>query len=379
MIDVRRLMAVLRKEVLHIVRDPRALTLSLFLPLFQLLLYSFVLTFDVTHIPTAVVDMDHTPLSRQYLTAFKSSTYFDLAPVLGYRDVDRLLTRGDVKIAIVVPHGFGETLAGGGTADAQTFVDGSDPRIAAVAQGYAQAISAQFSQSLRVGGLAARGVVITRGFPPIVVDRRVWYNPDLKSLNYIVPGLIGVIMAVITAVQVAGSLVVERERRTLENLLISPLKSRELVVGKVVPYIGLAAVQAIVITVVAIGGLGVPFRGSVLIFLVSLVLFVATMLGIGLWVSAIAQSQQTAQFLSFMLAGLPSFLLSGFIFPIASMPPVIQLFTYLVPTRYFLVILRGVFLKGSPLSALLSDMIALAVFATLALVASSLMLRRRLA
>jgi ABC-2 type transport system permease protein len=377
--DIRRMIAVLRKEALHIVRDPRALAISLALPLFQLLLYSYVLTFDVNHIPTVVVDLDHTSASRAYLTAFKSSTYFDLTPRVSYAGVDQALTRGDAKIAIVVPPGFGRTLAGGGQATAQVIVDGSDARVGAVGQGYAQAISNQFAQKLRLDGLAARGISLTRGFPPITVDRRVWYNPDLKSLNYIVPGLIGVIMAATTAVQVAGSVVVERERRTLENLLISPLKPRELIVGKVIPYIGLAASQAVIVTIVAVVGLSVPFRGSVAIFALAVVLFVATMLGIGLFVSSIAQTQQTAQFLSFMMAGLPSFLLSGFIFPIASMPPAIQAFTYLVPTRYFLVILRGVFLKGAPPAALLGNIASLAVFATLALVGSSLMLRRRFA
>lgn len=378
MIDARRLVAVIRKEVLHILRDPRTLAISLFLPLFQLLLYSYVLTFDVNHIPTAAVDLDHTPQSRAFLTAFKSSTYFDLVPQQNYSQVAGMLTRGEVKAAVVIPPGFGKTLTAGGQSSSQILVDGTDPRIAGPSQGYAQAIAAQFSQKVRLDGMAARGIVMTRGFPPITTDRRVWYNPDLKSLNYLVPGLIAVIMASITAVQIAGAIVVEKERRTLENLLISPLRSRELVLGKITPYIGLAAVQATVITAVAIVGLGVPFRGSALIFLVSLVLFVATMLGIGLWVSAIASTQQAAQFLSFMVSMLPSFLLSGFIFPIASMPPAIQAITYLVPSRYFLVILRGVFLKGAPLSALWTDMLALLLFATSILIFSVRLIRRKL-
>jgi ABC-2 type transport system permease protein len=377
-IDARRFLAVLRKEALHIVRDPRALIVALILPLFQLLLYSYVLTFDVTHIPTAVVDMDHTAESRSYLTAFKSSTYFDLMPYQSYVGVDRALTRNAVKVGIVVPSGFGRTLAGGGRTAVQILVDGSDPRIAAVGQGYAQAISSQFSQKLRLAGMSARGIIITKGFPPLTTDRRVWYNPELKSLNFIVPGLIAVIMSSITAVQIAGALVVEKERRTLENLLISPLRPRELILGKVVPYIGLAAMQAGIITVMAIWGLGVPFRGSVLIFVVATLLFLATMLGIGLWVSSVAETQQTAQFFSFLLAMLPAFMLSGFIFPVASMPAPIRAFTYLVPARYFLVVLRGVFLKGAPLSALWQDIAALAVFATGALGMSIVVLRRRL-
>lgn len=378
MMGARRLMAVLGKEALHILRDPRTLIISLILPLFQLLMYSFVLTFDVDHIPTAVMDLDRTQASRAFLGAYQASAYFDPQYAERHDEVDALLERGAVQAAIVVPPGFGHTLASGREAAVQVLVDGSDPRIAGVARGYAQAVAAQYTQRLRVAGLAAKGIVLEEGFPPVVAERRVWYNPELKSLNYIVPGLIAVIMASLTAVQIAGALVVERERRTLENLLISPLKARELVVGKVIPYVVIAALQAGAISAVGIFGLGVPFRGSITLFAAALVLYVATMLGLGLAVSAVARTQQTAQFIAFMVSMLPSFLLSGFIFPIASMPRAIQYITYLVPPRYFLSVVRGVFLKGAPLEALAPDLAALALFAAAGLVVSSVLLRRRL-
>lgn len=374
----RRFLAVLRKEVLHILRDPRTLGISLFLPLFQLLMYSFVLTFDVNHIPTVVADFDRTPASREFLSAYGASTYFDLIPVHTHAEVDDALTKGSAKAAIVVPPGFGRTLLAGGRAQLQVLVDGSDPRVAAVAQGYAQAIATQHGSTLRSRALAAKGIMMTRGLPPIRAERRVWYNPELESLDYIVPGLIAVIMASLTAVQIAGAVVVEREQRTLENLVISPLRSSELIAGKVSPYIVLAGLQAGTISAVAVFGLGVPFRGSVAIFAVALVLYVATMLGLGLAVSAVARTQQAAMFLSFMVSMLPSFMLSGFIFPIASMPRAIQYVTYLVPPRYFLSVVRGVFLKGAPLDALAGDIAALAAFAAVGLIVSTVLLRRRL-
>lgn len=368
----------MHKESLHIRRDPRTLVISLLLPLFQLLLYSYVLTFDVDHIPTAAVDMDHSASSRSLLTAFKSSTYFDLQTVGYGKELDRALTTNEAQVAVVIPPGFGRTLAAGEQAQVQLLVDGSDPRVAAIGASYARAIAAAFSQRVRVQQMAASGIVLRQGFPPIVAERRVWYNPELKSLNYLAPGLIAVIMASLTAVQIASALVVEKEHRTLENLVVSPLRSRELIVGKVVPYLGLAAFQATLVSAVCIFGLGVPFRGSVGWFLLALFLYVATLLGMGLAVSAVARTQQAAQFLAFMVTMLPSFMLSGFIFPIASMPAAVRAVSYLVPPRYFLSILRGVFLKGAPLSALAGDLLSLGAFAVAGIAVAMLLLRRSL-
>jgi ABC-2 type transport system permease protein len=378
MTGMRRLVAIMRKEALHIVRDPRALAVTLAMPLFQLLLYSLVLTFDVNHIPTVVLDMDKTPASRALVRSFESSTYFDLDAAVRHDDVDAALAEGRAQVALVVAPGFGRDIVAGRSTSLQILVDGSDPRVAGIAMGYAQAIAGQHSQKVRLAALDSKGIVLREGFPPIAAERRVWYNPELRSLNYLVPGLLVTIMAFGTAPQIAAAIVVEKERRTLENLVTSPLRAHELILGKITPYLGVAAFQASMITGVAIFGLGVPFRGSVLILVMAIALFVATLLSLGLFVSAIADSQLAATFLAFMVSLLPSFLLSGFIFPIRSMPPFIQTLTYAVPPRYFLTILRAEFLKGAPLSAVSGELTALAGFAAAGLVVSVLTLRGRL-
>lgn len=372
-------MAIMRKEALHIVRDPRALAVTLIMPLFQLLLYSLVLTFDVNHIPTVVLDLDKTPASRALVRSFESSTYFDLTAALRHDEVDAALAEGTAQVALVVAPGFGRDIASGRATVLQILVDGSDPRVAGIAMGYAQAIAGRHSQRVRLAALGSRGIVLREGFPPIAAEQRVWYNPELRSLNYLVPGLLVTIMAFGTAPQIAAAIVVEKEKHTLENLVTSPLRAHELILGKIIPYLGVAAFQAWMITVVAIFGLGVPFRGSVLILVLAIALFVATLLSLGLFVSAIADSQLAATFLAFMISLLPSFLLSGFIFPIRSMPPFIQTLTYAVPPRYFLTILRAEFLKGAPLAAVSGELTALAAFAAAGLVMSVMLLRRRLA
>lgn len=369
---------VMRKEVYHILRDPRTLALSLIIPLFQLFLYGYALTFDIRNIPVAVYDEDGGPASRRLIGDFTGSRYFDVIARPRTRDYGRRLDGGEIRVAIVIPPGFGRDIDGGGRPALQVLVDGSDPIIARAGVGYAAAIASRYSASVTTQSLFRKGLVIEEGIPPIEARTRVWYNPELRSVNFIVPGLIAIIMMVIATVETALAIVREKERGTMENLTVSPIHGWELVIGKIVPYLGLAFINAALIAGIAVEWFGVPLRGSVLLLLLALTTFIIGNLGLGLLISTITESQQVASLGAFLVTVMPAFLLSGFVFPIRSMPFTLQLVTYAVPARYFIAVVRGIFLKGAGAGILLPQLLALTFFALLTSVLSSVALRRSL-
>lgn len=366
----RRVRAIIRKEFIQIMRDPRSLLVAFVLPIVMLLLYGYGINTDVKHIRTAVLDLDNTRQSREILDAFSQSEYFDFKTRMGsYSELEHLLDSSKVTLAIVVPKGFGADLSHG-SAELQIVTDGSDASSATLAMGYAAQISRSYSQDLAIREMQRRGIS-AQAPAGIDVKTRYWYNPELDSSNFIVPGLIAVILMLLSALLTSMTIVRERERGTIEQLVVSPIQPIELMVGKILPYSLIAFID---IVLVILGGkliFKVPLMGSLPLLLVASYLFLTAALGIGLLISCISKSQLTAMAIALMATMLPTILLSGFVFPISGMPTVIRAVTYAIPARYFLVIVRGIFLKGIGLSYLWPQMLLMLIAGVLLIAVST--------
>lgn len=374
---MRRILAIARKELLHIVRDKRLLGVILVMPLIQLFLYSYALSFDVKQLPTATLDLDRTTSSRQYLDALSQSNYFKVTDVLGsYSQVDPAFESNTVKVTVVVGAGFGNDIAAGRAGKVQILVDGSDANAAQLGSTYASALSRIFGAKVVVDQLQAKGFS-TAAAAGLTSSTRTWYNPEGRSAAYFVPGLIVVLVTMVTVLQTANTLVREKENGTYEQLIVSPIRRIELMVGKIAPWAVIGALDIVIIALVGILVFGIPFRGSVLLLAVSSLLYVVCTLGLGLIVSARANSVDTANQLGALVSFLPTFMLSGFVFPISSMPWVLQGLSYLFPARYFMVITRTVFLKGGSFALLWPQIAALTVFAIVIVVMAASMYRER--
>ncbi|RJQ52544.1 MAG: ABC transporter permease [Actinobacteria bacterium] len=374
-----RILAIGRKEFVHIFRDPRIIMSVFGMPLIQLILFSYALNYDITNIPTAILDQDKTTTSRQLIQSFSASGYFAIDKRISTeRQIDDVLTAGTDKVVIKVPTGFADKIAKGGKAPVQVLIDGSDPNTAQTAAGYSAAIAQFWSGKVVAEAFKRRGLVAAEGIQPIEARLRVWYNPDMKSVNFLLPGLIAIIMMNIAIVQTAMAVVREKEYGTIEQLIASPVKRYELMIGKIGPYLGIAIIDIILISLVGIFLFGVPFRGSIFVMAIASALFIFGSLGLGLIISTMSSSLQTANQMATFLSFLPGFMLSGFVFPIRNMPVVLQWATYLVPARYYLSILRGVFLKGTGPSILWPNIFALVIYSTLTIVASALMFKKKM-
>jgi drug efflux transport system permease protein len=358
---VNKILAVAIKELRQAARDPFSLTLLLVLPVTLLLLYGFALNFDVRHVALALEDRDHSAASRELVQAFVRSTYFDLRRVLpAGADAAALFERREAQAVLVVPQRFGADLAAGLAPRLQLLLDGSDAQSATTILGYAQGVVAD--RNVRV--LAeALGVRDAAELPGVSYEPRVWYNPDLRSTEFLVPGLIGFILMLTAVVATALSLVRERERGTLEQLRITALRPAQLVVGKLVPYLGISLAATAIILGAAQLVFGVTIRGTILdLFLATLVYLVGA-LGWGLFVSTIAANQAMAFQIGVLSSMLPAIFLSGFIFPLRTLPLPLYVLSHVVPARYYLVVLRGVVLKGASLAAYADQMAFLGMFA----------------
>jgi ABC-2 type transport system permease protein len=358
---IRRLSSIIRKEAIHIVRDRRTLALSFVMPIVMLLLLGFAANTDVRNISLVVVDQDRSPASRALVDAFRAADYFRVDyEADSEAQIEPLIGQGAARAGLIVPPGYGDQLASGRTAQVGFVLDGSDPIVAQNALASATLIGQAKATEIALERLAARGQ--TAVFEaPIEVRTRVWYNPDLVSAYYMVPALIGIILLFQSLVLTSTAIVRERERGTIEQLIVTPIRSGELIVGKIVPYVVIAFVN--IIEVLLIGALlfRVPMNGSVLLLLALAALFMTTTLGIGLLISTIARTQQEAMITAIFYI-LPNIFLAGFFFPIAAMPPILQLISYFFPLRYFLIIVRGIVLKGVGLEALLPEVIGLTIF-----------------
>lgn len=373
------ILVIARKEFIKIRRDRRTMVYIIILPIAMLLLYGFGMRFDVTSVPVAILDYDRSQTSRDFLERFFTSGYFvRVADTNSYSQLEDHLNSGRARLGVVIPPDFGRKITLREKTKVQTLVDGTDSNTASIALGYFTGISQTYSVDLILDRL--RHITYPPPFdvPAVNIDSRVWYNPDLKSSHFVVPGIIAIIMMMVGAIMTAITIVQEKEMGSIEQLIVSPVRPVELVVGKIIPYIVLAMLDMVLIMAVAYLVFGVPVKGSLILLFFMAFLYLTNVLGIGVVVSTLTDTVQSAMLFAFLLSMLPSILLSGFVFPIENMPAVLQALSYLVPARYFLEIIRGIYLKGTGLSAFWPQVAFLHVFAIVLLTISTLRFKKRL-
>lgn len=372
-----RLTSIIRKEFIQILRDKRALAIILIIPIMQLFLLGYAATNDVRNIPLAVYDQCRCAESRSLLDAYRAADYFRLAySVTSEDEIRTLIENGQARAAIIIPPDYNTRLAKG-DAQAAFILDGSDPTSASTAYSAALLIGQAHSTQLMMENLQRAGVNTARLQQPLEIRTQVWYNPDLVSNYFMIPGVIGMILFAITSILTATSVVRERERGTIEQLIVTPIRPWELIVGKVTPYVILALINTLEVLAVGHWWFGVPIRGSLTLIVATSGLLLLSGLGIGLFASTMANTQQEAM-LTVWMTLLPSIFLSGFFFPLEAMPAVLRWFSAIIPLRYYLVIIRAVMLKGSGIASIWQETLALFIFGVVILVAASLRFRKRL-
>jgi ABC-2 type transport system permease protein len=372
-----RIAAVFRKEFRHLLRDWRVLAAVLLLPVVELLLFSYAISFDVRDVPTVVVDADQTPASRAYVQAYETSTFFKvLGEASDVNAVDRLFDANTARVVVVVQPGFARAIDAGERAEVGVLIDGSEPNAARVGESYALALNQFYSSRIAAQWADRQGLDLSAA-GRLEPRLRTWYNPERSSSIFLIPGLLVVIIMIVTVQQTAVSLVRERDLHTQEQLLVSPLRQVELMVGKLLPWTLLAFADMIAIAVLGLTVFGVPLRGSVPVLAGASALFVFCSLGLGLLVSALAPSLETANVVALLLSFLPAFLLSGFAFPLESVPVALQVLSCAFPARFMVSISRAVFLKGAGLAEVWPDVAALGAYAVVVLAASTALYARR--
>ena len=365
------------KELIQVLRDKRLRITLIFPPIFQLIVFGYAANLDVKHINTAVRDLDQSVESRELITRFGSSKYFD---IISYpqtpKEIEALIKKGDVILSIEIPSDFSKKLKKGNTATVQIILDGTESNTAMIALGYVGRILSEYSTTIMIKRLNRQGMV---GFEEagVELEQRIWFNPNAESRLFYVPGVIASIAFLIPIILTAQAIVREREIGTLEQIMVTPIRSWELMVGKTLPFAMIGLVDAIMIALIGVFWFEVPLRGNPLILLLGNVLFLMSSVGIGLFISTISSTQQQAQISTFFFM-MPAFILSGFAFPLENMPEWLQTITYANPLRYFLIIIRGVFLKGNGLDILWSEMLALAILGGFMILLSSLRFQKRL-
>jgi ABC-2 type transport system permease protein len=372
-----RILPVIRKEFIHIIRDPRTLGVMFLAPLIQLILFGYAATSDVRDVPLAVFDQDRTPQSRHLITAFIESGQFRVARAIGSeQELAQLIDAGDARAGLIIPPRYAADLLNGKTAQVAFVLDGSDPSVASSALSSARLIGQIEATTVQQQALARRGGVVSLA-PPLEVRPRVWYNPDMASAIFMVPALIGIILQMQATLLTSSAIVRERERGTIEQLIVTPIRPVELIVGKILPYALVALLITIEVLLAGTFWFGVPIKGSLTLLLGISCLFLLSALGIGLLISTLANTQQEAFLLTFLTL-LPSIFLSGFIYPIAAMPKVLQYASGVIPLTYFLTVVRGIVIKGVGVPALTSQIIALTIFGAALIILASTRFRKRL-
>ena len=365
-------------EFIQFFRDPKMRGVIFMMPIIQTLVFGYAVTTDVKHVRTAVYDLDHSVASRDLTAQFVRSGYFEIvADVTREADVRTLMDRGEVRAVLQFNRGFGADLGSGRTATLQVIVDGTDSNTAAVVLAYAARITRAYSETLLRARIAARGGSATRA-GSVQLESRAWFNDNLESRNFYVPGVIAIIVLLITLMLTSMAVVREKEIGTMEQIIVTPITPIEFILGKTVPFALIGFADVLLITAIGVFWFGVPIRGSLLLLFGATGLYLLTTLGVGLLISTVSQTQQQAMMSSFFFY-FPAVLLSGFMFPVSNMPLVIQWLTYLNPLRYFLVIVRGVFLKGVGPDILWPQMLSLAVMGVVTLWAASSRFRKTLA
>jgi len=357
-----RIWAVTRKEFLHVLRDVRSLGMAIAIPMMMLMLFGYALTLDVDKVPLVVWDQSGTRQNRDLIAQFTGSKYFSLRSYFdNYADIVRAIDSGRALAAMVVPRDYAQRISAGRDAEVQFIVDGSDSNTATIALGYAEALTRTYSQNLVIKAIQRSGAPALQ--QPLDVRPRVWFNEDMESRNFIIPGLIGVLMMVIAALMTSLTVAREWERGTMEQLISTPVKGPELVIGKLIPYFTIGLFDVLLGVLMSKFLFHVPLRGSVVFLFGMAIIFLIGTMSWGILISINAKNQLLASQFAMISTFLPSFLLSGFMFSIANMPEPIQIITYAVPARYFVTLLKGIYLKGVGFNVMRGEVILLTVYA----------------
>jgi len=374
---MKAILSIVRKEFLQLRRDPRLFPVIFISPILQLLLLGYAANLDVRDIPAVVCDMDRSAASREFLDGFVNSGYFTVRARVGrLEEIDPFLDNGKAAMAFVVPRGFGDGMAGGEPVPVMVIADGSESQSATIGVNYATMIAGRYNQRVLFARLERAGPAGPR---PVLVDPevRVWYNPELRSRNFMVPGVLGLILMIMTIALASMGIVREKEAGTMEQLIVTPIRPHQLIVGKLLPFVLIGLVDATFVLVVARGWFGVPIRGSVALLYVLSLAFMLSTLGIGLFISTISRTQQQAMFTTIFFI-MPMILLGGFVFPIENMPVFFQHVSRVVPTRYYFVIIRGIMLRGAGWAELWDQAGALLAIGTALFALSVLRFRKKL-
>lgn len=359
--DLKRIRAIAHKEYLQILRDTRSLALAFFIPVLLLVLFGFALTLDVDNVPLAIWNQDNSQFSREFILNFNNSRYFQIVGYFNnYKEMEYLMDRGKVMMIMIIPKDFSHLLTSGKIAPLQLIADGSDSNTATIAMGYVRSVVTQYNINLVANVLAKKNSSI---HIPIDMRPRVWFNPDLLNKYFVVPGLVAIIIMVIAALLTSLTITREWERGTMEQLISTPVKANELIIGKFIPYFGIGFIDMLLAIFMAKFLFAVPLRGNVFLLIGLGSLFLTGALGLGIFISTVSKNQLMASQMAILLTFIPTFLLSGFTYPIYNMPKAIQVITQLIPARYFITILRGIFLKGDNLTTLWDEAVLLLIFA----------------
>ena len=362
--NLGRVAAITRKEFLQVRRDPRSLLIALFMPIMLLGLLGYGVRLDAKHVPVYVFDRDGSQDSQALLKRFQASEYFELERVVdNYAEITAAVDAGRCKLALVVPPDFARRLRDGSGVAVQAIVDATDDNTANLAIGYASAVVSGFSQDVQLDWMRRQGLPDRSATPPLSIDFRTWYNEELESRNFIIPGVVALVMTLVGALLSSLTIAREWERGTMEQLVSTPVTAREIMVGKLIPYFLIGLIDATLCVVVGIGWFQVPFRGTLVTLFVATALFLTVVLGIGFMISVKIPNQLGASVIAILVTLLPMNMLSGFAFPIDQMPAPIRAVTYVVWGRYYVTILKAVFLKGSGLRALAGPLLALLIYA----------------
>ena len=372
---LERLYHMLVKEFIQVLRNPRMRAVIFVMPVMQVLIIGYAVNTDVRHVHLAVYDLDRTPATRDLVERFEGSGCFDVVRRIGDEpEIQEVLDSGEAKAVLRLNRGFAQDLAGGRSAQAQLLLDGSDSNTASIILGYASHIGADFNRAVMEKRFS-RGAGVRLEAEPVTLVSRAWFNPNLDSRNFFVPGVLAMLVAVVSIIRSSMAIVREREIGTMEQIMVTPIGRLEFILGKTIPFALIGFVDVALITLIAVFWFRIPLLGNPLILFLGTGLYLLSTLGVGLLISTVSATQQQAMMTAFFFM-LPAFMLSGFVYPIANMPTVVQWFTFLNPLRYYLVIIRGVFLKGLGLPVLWPHMLALTLLGTTTLILAAARFRK---
>jgi ABC-2 type transport system permease protein len=374
---MKNILHIIRKEFLQLRQDKKMFGISFIAPVLQLIILGYAATFDVSNIPTVVCDFDNSPSSRELIRSFTSTGYFT---IVGYfektSEIDHQLDDGHASIAVVIPRGFEKKIGAGQSAPLQIIADGTETSTAGIGLSYASIIVSQYSQNILLESMVKRGSATLPA--RVSAEFRVWYNPELKSRNFMVPGVLGLLLMVMTMLLTSLAIVKEKELGTLEQLVVTPIKPYQLIIGKLAPFFMIGVIDVMLVVFFASLIFSLPVKGGVLLLLLLSLIFLMTTLGLGLFISTISRTQQQAMMTAIFFFMLPMMFFGGFVFPIENMPTIIQYVSYIIPLRYYFIIVRGLFLKGVGLNILWPQAAALMIFGSVILSMSVIRFQKRL-